>query len=223
MAERQTAIEACEKAVAFTHAKPDKPAPQVSIHKTKCFGMVGGEKVDAIPYYQSEIERFDSAIDAERAATCAFAHSAHLQESTHSSKVGKFLSSVLKSGKEAEETDTAVDTAIVADTTISLGASADTNDDGGVKKDANQVLGNEQDDKEESNTDDDLDIARNDSDEIKLLSDTDATDKPSDDDMPNGTHEGETSSTGFVTFTSLRAKQAAIQVRHCCCWKHKCS
>jgi len=184
VAERQAAIEACEKAVAFTHAKSNKPAPQVKVGGDK-FG-VGGTKVDAIAHFEDEITRLDGEIDKERAALCAFADSAHLQESTHASNLGsKLFSGLIKSNTE----ETAVDTAVTV-------GDEEKSDEKVVKKDGNANI-----------KDDLLDIPRNESDEVGLLSDTDATDKPSDD-TPL---EGQTSSTGFVTFTSLRAKQAAIQ------------
>ncbi|GKZ01292.1 hypothetical protein MPSEU_001080200 [Mayamaea pseudoterrestris] len=64
--ERQTKIEALEKAIAFTKAKPTKPAPQMK-ENAKLFGLLGGPKVDAIHYLNSEIDRLNKEIDAKRA------------------------------------------------------------------------------------------------------------------------------------------------------------
>jgi hypothetical protein len=63
-AERQTAIETVEKAVAFTKTKPDKPSPQAKIGGK---GPCGGEKVDAIEHFTKEIERLNGEIDEKRA------------------------------------------------------------------------------------------------------------------------------------------------------------
>ena len=63
--ERQAKIEALEKAVAFTHAKPNKPKPQVK-PDAKLMGLVGGQKVDAISFFTSEIERLNADIDKKR-------------------------------------------------------------------------------------------------------------------------------------------------------------
>eukprot|EP00980_Cylindrotheca_fusiformis_P025798 scaffold14624_cov100-Cylindrotheca_fusiformis.AAC.6 len=63
IAERQEAIVQVEKAIAFTKAKPNKPAPQSKVgSKVPCLG----KKVDTIEHYSEEITRLNTEIDAMR-------------------------------------------------------------------------------------------------------------------------------------------------------------
>lgn len=71
IAEREKALIGYEKAVAFTKAKPQKPAPTVKVG-TK-MGCCGGAKVESIPFYQAKIQRLNQDIDAERAALYSLA------------------------------------------------------------------------------------------------------------------------------------------------------
>ncbi|GKZ01291.1 hypothetical protein MPSEU_001080100 [Mayamaea pseudoterrestris] len=69
--ERQTAIEELEKATAHIHAKPNKPAPKAKQGAKMC--GLGGTKVEAVPFYEGEIERLNREIDEERAKAIALA------------------------------------------------------------------------------------------------------------------------------------------------------
>lgn len=71
IAERQKCIIGLEKAIAFTQAKPQKPAPMVKTGAK--MGCCGGTKVDAIMHYNSEIKRLNSEIDSERSGLFALA------------------------------------------------------------------------------------------------------------------------------------------------------
>jgi hypothetical protein len=90
--ERQAAIEALERAVALTHASPEKPAPQVKVGRNKCWG---GEKVAAIPHYESEIHRLNEEIDKERTGLHDFADSAHHSMTATSSNIFGMRTSLL--------------------------------------------------------------------------------------------------------------------------------
>ena len=85
--ERQQNIETLEKAVAFTRAKPFKPAPQMKAGVTGIFSTCkGGEQVDTIPYCQSEIDRLNSEIDKERARLHDISDKLHEQELSSSNR-----------------------------------------------------------------------------------------------------------------------------------------
>lgn len=157
VAERQTNIEALEKATAVTHAKPDKPPPTIKIHaKFKC---CGGETVPAIPYYQDEIARLNKEVDTERAVLHAFADQAHQQDANRGpSLFASLLSSFSRKPKH--------------DGPLATSNNNDDEDDSENEKNAGNAA----------------------------ASSSSTTDR-----------DGEMSSTAFVTFTSLRAKQAAIQ------------
>jgi calcium permeable stress-gated cation channel len=64
VADRHAKVVALEKAVAFTHAKPHKPAP--TMKDGVKLGCCGGTKVDSIPFLQGEIDRLNGEIDTER-------------------------------------------------------------------------------------------------------------------------------------------------------------
>ena len=66
MQERQEHIEQLEKVVAFLHAKPDKPRPQIKVKKEKGY-CGGGQQVDAVEHHEAEIKRLNAAVDQERA------------------------------------------------------------------------------------------------------------------------------------------------------------
>lgn len=198
--QRQTLILQCESAIAMTHAKPDKPPPTCKVNGG-ILGL-GGTTVEAIPYYQDEIRRLNEEIDKERAALCRFADATHLQDT--STRGSKLLTSLLLKSIKTEET--AVDTE-------------------GTKEKKNDVKATKAESKQdedgpvnnvniESSDHDPFSIERTFSDEIGLLSDTDdaaVNKKHASSDHNEAIHEGEASSTGFITFTSLRAKQTAIQ------------
>ena len=162
--ERQTMIEALEQAVAFTHAKPLKPAPQVKVGGSMCWG---GEKVDAIPHYESEIRRLNEEIDKERTGLHEFADSSQLSVTATSSSATRLLGNFIEK-KEPP-----------------------------VSEDEN----------------------KNYEDGFEMVAATNSTGVIVGGDVPPVSvketeeieHDGKASSTAFVTFTSLRAKQAAIQ------------
>jgi hypothetical protein len=174
--ERQTAIEALEKAIAFTHAKPATPVPQVKAPGSK---GCGGEKVDAIPHYQSEIARLNEEIDKERAGLHDFADSAHTKTTaTGSGLLGmgsNMLGGAFGSITGKKEPPAADDEKKYEEGLEMVAAS---NSYGViVGDDAPPVVAPP--------------VAIKETEEIQ--------------------HDGKASSTAFVTFTSLRAKQAAIQ------------
>ena len=150
IAERQKNLIGCEKAVAFTKAKPDKPAPMVKIDAN--MAGCGGTKVEAIPRYQQEIQRLNQEIDVERASLYRLADG---QEAEKAATVVEEL----KETQHAEEGAASVE--------VGLGHY------GGAHAE------NQEEEKQE------------------------AEEGP--------VTDGKASSTGFITLTSLRAKQAAIQ------------
>ena len=64
--ERQHNIELLEKAVAFVHAKPEKPRPLIKVKKDED-GVCGGQKIDAIEHHEAEVARLNAAVDQARA------------------------------------------------------------------------------------------------------------------------------------------------------------
>jgi len=201
--ERQTAILKCESAMAMTHAKPHKPAPTCKVDAS-CCGVLGGTTVEAIPHYEDEIRRLNGDIDQERAALCQFADAAHLQDTaTTTSKklVTKLMTKLMPSVTSSKTEETVVDSAVVV----------------GEEKNVTKSKQDIKDHKTESSSDhaDPFTIEQTYWDEVGLLSKTDdanAKKRSLPDHEKNKTiHEGETSSTAFITFTSLRVKQAAIQ------------
>lgn len=166
--ERQMVIEALEQAVAFTHAKPLKPAPQVKVGGNKCWG---GEKVDAIPHYESEIRRLNEEIDKERTGLHEFADSAHHSVTATSSGIFGMGTSLLGGVMGKKEPPKSKD--------------------------------------ENKNYEDGFEmVAASNSTGVIVGSDVPPVSVKETEEIE---HDGKASSTAFVTFTSLRAKQAAIQ------------
>lgn len=65
VAKRLTECVKYEKAVAFTKANPNKPAPQTTVTKGAC--PLTGEKRDAIDFHLKQVEKLNEDIDQERA------------------------------------------------------------------------------------------------------------------------------------------------------------
>lgn len=148
--ERKKNLIAYEKAVAFTQAKPDKPVPQVKAGSK--LGCCGGTKVEAIPFYNEEIQRLNKAIDIERASLYKLA------DGQQAEKAAAIL--------QLESKDT------VEENSVEVGWG----NAGGVV-----AAGEDQDD------------------------------APHDEQEDEPATDGKASSTAFITLTSLRAKQAAVQ------------
>lgn len=155
--ERQKNIVSLEKAVAFTHAKPEKPAPTAK-KDAKMGGLCGGEKVEAIPYLEGEIERLNKEIDLERNALFAMA--------TQDEEVKKDIEegNPLRTERSPAATPTG-----------------------------------------------DVEVT------MSMVEDNTPVEQPRDEDFEEEEEvveiiaDGKPSATGFVTFTSLRAKQSAVQ------------
>ena len=159
VADRHNKIVALEKAVAFTHAKPDKPAP--TMKDGVKLGCCGGTKVESIPFLQREIDRLNSEIDTERSILYS------LVDADEVVKIEQALQVEQNKVEEIDESDF---------TPIEMGIA----ECGGV------AISEEHD---QTTTADDEDVEEEDP---KV--------------------DGQTSATAFVTFTSLRSKQAAVQV-----------
>eukprot|EP00542_Grammatophora_oceanica_P020413 CAMPEP_0194039544 /NCGR_PEP_ID=MMETSP0009_2-20130614/11659_1 /TAXON_ID=210454 /ORGANISM="Grammatophora oceanica, Strain CCMP 410" /LENGTH=817 /DNA_ID=CAMNT_0038682411 /DNA_START=94 /DNA_END=2547 /DNA_ORIENTATION=+ len=149
IAERQKNIEALEKAVAFTNAKPDKPAPKTSTSMVPCCGP----KVEAIPYHRSEIARLNDEIDTAREAVLSEASAQVATDTDVPEEAVEYPNDNASNEQEVE---------LVAKDYDNLGT--------------NVVVEGGTDDVAEATAD-----------------------------------NGSASSTGYVTFTSLKAKQAAVQ------------
>lgn len=171
--ERQKVIVACEKAEAQMRADPSKPTPQARIGGKMC---CGGTKVDALPYYASEIARLNGDVDEERSRLLAYADECNARDlsaltSSKSNPLSKFMP-----GK------------------LPLGA---------MMKPKTEKKGSKVSEAQENTTDAGETEAEN-----APLSPQKAVvgDRAS-------AEEGDelSTSTAFVTFTSLRAKQAAVQ------------
>ncbi|CAJ1963440.1 unnamed protein product [Cylindrotheca closterium] len=81
IAERQIAIEAVEKATAFTMAKPLEPRPQTKI---KSYLPCKGETVDTIEHFSHEVDRLNRDIDDMRAKIL---HQRDLADNSNSSSM----------------------------------------------------------------------------------------------------------------------------------------
>ena len=70
-AERRALLTKLEVAVAYTRAKPHQPRPTVKVNRetNKVVGLCGGrggEQIDAVGYYETELARLNTEIDLQR-------------------------------------------------------------------------------------------------------------------------------------------------------------
>ena len=161
--DRHAKLVLLEKAIAFTHAKPEKPAPTMKDGASK-LGCCGGTKVDSIPFLELQIRCINEEIDNERKIIYSIVNIDNEETKEEHAKIEEVkIKPADSTGGQQVDIGLAEGGGITVSADNSIGAPYQTNDS-----------------LEEEKFEPRADV--------------------------------QTCSTAFITFTSLRSKQSAVQV-----------
>jgi hypothetical protein len=177
---------------ALQQLHPDKPAPVIKQNTNKC--GCGGTQTEAIPYFNGQLQELNAQIDEERAKLFSEAMGTGVSSNDTNAILGMFQGIGTNIGQGIQGIGTNVGKGFT-------GVFQNKKDSASSNEDSHAVVGVQSSSSNNNHNDKAQDPV-----ETPVQQDTDENNNNN-----TATISDKMSSTAFVTFTSLKAKQAAIQ------------